>query len=944
MNSKKFLTAAVGAMMSFSTISAAGVSAAAVDERTEAVIYATVTDAGQYIDKMEVEFPDAKSVAGVDNETFEVYMTSTVTYGALEGQPYPYFDASKPLEVVKTEVDGNKVTVYFNQAGAPTLTWLGEGRNMPAKLSFTITQTKPVTVTTVDGRELETTETFYSTAESYKDLVDEEVSLFEDVQDEINYQLYTGSNDTLIVWFHGNGEGDFSSADFTETKLTNNNVAQILANRGGVAWVTPEAQEVFGDATVMAFQSPSVWYRATADGFLEACYNEIQEVIAANGINPENVYVSGCSAGGFMTTRMIIAYPDLFKAAMINCPALDIANLRSGLEDAIPTDEELATLKQSKTAIWLVQGETDSSVNPEDCSKRIWNILTEGVQVSENTYEGTAGIASGFTTYETLDNKYKLSLYETVDQAEGTGTLGDTRLMGKIVCAEDYNQDGELEAVKYNDHWSWVYTLRNNPEDKAGEHIWQWAANYTELPSVGGTAVVEVWGDDWGPAVDKVVMTLEASIKAESLDPANWSVQEVKEAPNWAAGGVPMEVSAYRTVVDAYLSDEEGNPSEDSSGNIVTLELYTSPNEGSPFFYELGTGFNRWVDLYKLSINGVVEADGETALADVQQSINFYNNDEWFSPLADQFAQKVFTPSSGRDLLYGEYVPAAKKAAGGEKALVIWLHGAGEGTNHGKNDNYIDLLGNEVTALITPEFQDLFGGAYVVTPQAETMWMDDGTGAYQSTGNSMYHDDLFEFIEDYVKNHSDISPDRVIIGGCSNGGYMTMEMILKHPGYFYKAYPICEAYTDSAISDAEIKALAESRTQVWFTFADADTTVDPTATSIPTYERLKAAGGDVHKTQWEVVEDITGRFEGHVYAGHWSWIYFDNNANTCDDCGKNEWVWLAEWPAPAEEEPKPETPGTGDSFNAGVFGGLAFAGLAAAGAAWYVLKKKKDEE
>ena len=51
----------------------------------------------------------------------------------------------------------------------------------------------------------------------------------------------------------------------------------------------------------------------------------------------------------------------------------------------------------------------------------------------------------------------------------GEGTLGDTRLMGKLVFAEDYNQDGELEEVKYNDHWSWIYTLRNNPEDAAGD-------------------------------------------------------------------------------------------------------------------------------------------------------------------------------------------------------------------------------------------------------------------------------------------------------------------------------------------------------------------------------------------------------------------------------------------------------------------------------------------
>ena len=57
---------------------------------------------------------------------------------------------------------------------------------------------------------------------------------------------------------------------------------------------------------------------------------------------------SGCSAGGYMTTRMLIAYPDLFAAAMINCPALDVADARGG---ETPTDAELASIKNSDTAI-----------------------------------------------------------------------------------------------------------------------------------------------------------------------------------------------------------------------------------------------------------------------------------------------------------------------------------------------------------------------------------------------------------------------------------------------------------------------------------------------------------------------------------------------------------------------------------------------------------------
>ena len=435
----------------------------------EPVFAGYVTDAGQYVTRMSLIFDG--DVSGIDENTFEVYMTSTVDYGEAKGEPYAYYDATAPLEIVRVECEGDRADIYFRQDQAPTLTWLAEGRNYPAILGFTVEQKGEVSVRTPDGRDLPFEGTYdCSGTTSWSDLVDPEVLSFAGENTDISYRIYRGSNDKLIVWFHGNGEGDLPVKD------TDNNIVQLLGNRGGVAWITPEAQEVFGDATVMAFQAPSMWYLALKDNLLETCYKEIQDVIADYGINEKEIYLSGCSAGGFMSTRMLIAYPDLFKAAMICCPALDAANVRSETDDACPTDEELASLKDARTAIWLVQGETDSSVDPELCSKRIFNILTDGVELTETTVEGTAGIASGFTTYETPDNRYKLSLYETCDLEEVTGLSGDTRQGGKLKFAEDYDLDGEFEEVKYSDHWSWVFVLRDNPEDGSGTHIWEWAA------------------------------------------------------------------------------------------------------------------------------------------------------------------------------------------------------------------------------------------------------------------------------------------------------------------------------------------------------------------------------------------------------------------------------------------------------------------------------------
>ena len=47
---------------------------------------------------------------------------------------------------------------------------------------------------------------------------------------------------------------------------------------------------------------------------------------------------------------------------------------------------------------------------------------------------------------------------------------------------------------------------------------------------------------------------------------------------------------------------------------------------------------------------------------------------------------------------------------------------------------------------------------------------------------------------------------------------------------------------------------------------------------------MKKAGITVHMSVWADVHDTTGRFPNedgipYQYAGHWSWIYFDNNEN-----------------------------------------------------------------
>lgn len=436
----------------FAAVNPAGISG----DTYNCQLYGEVTDAGQVVSGMVIDYGYGKTIANVDKDTFTVHANASTEVFRAGTDLESYGDYDIDRKIVSAEANGQVATLLFDKSEGATLAYTSGARNYPAVLTYTITQNKPVTLLAADGSVLN--DAYFANYICSNIVTDMETAKFQSVivKDGINYQFYNAGQDVdkLIVWFHGNGEGDLLHSQ--------NNVAQMLANRGTVAWASDDFQNIFGKTHVMAFQAPDTWYYAQRDGLLDIAANEIAAVIRQYGIDPQKVVVSGCSAGGYMTTRMLIAHPDLFAAAMINCPALDVATDRGG---QTPSDEELASIANSKTAIWLVQGISDSSVATDQCSRRMFSILTAGQEIKETWKDQPLKENSSFKTYETADNKYKLSLYETT-------------VDGKLRFAEDYNCDGVMSEVQYSNHWSWIYTLKNNPSAADGTHIVNWAAEF----------------------------------------------------------------------------------------------------------------------------------------------------------------------------------------------------------------------------------------------------------------------------------------------------------------------------------------------------------------------------------------------------------------------------------------------------------------------------------
>ncbi|MGG7619103.1 prolyl oligopeptidase family serine peptidase [Bacillus coreaensis] len=405
------------------------------------------------------------------------------------------------------------------------------------------------------------------------------------------------------------------------------------------------------------------------------------------------------------------------------------------------------------------------------------------------------------------------------------------------------------------------------------------AAKQLDTNSSTYRTVTEI--EDWGAAITKVIVNLNTPIPQNSVTKDTFNVH-VKRSDDRLAN--PFLEEGYRTVTNAFVSDEKGNPAV--RGKYVVLEMEIGPTVtlGSALNYYR---FNDWVDSeYTISqVKDIVYNSGKISGLVVTSS------DGGTRGLVDDFSSGSFTHED-TTLTYANYEP--QKTKGKEKnPLVIWLHGGGEGGT----DTTIPLSANKATAFASEEIQAYFDGAHVLAPQTPTRWMQGVTGS--ADGTSIYQEALMALIEDYVANHKDVDPNRIYIGGASNGGYMTMLMARDYPGYFAAAYPVCEGLNNSLITDEDIQALKQ--TPIWFVHAKNDTTLRPEQNTIPTYNRLLEAGAtNVHLSLFEDVHDTSGLYKNadgtpYQYPGHWSWIYVYNNEPTTMIDGKKTTImeWMA---------------------------------------------------
>lgn len=362
-----------------------------------------------------------------------------------------------------------------------------------------------------------------------------------------------------------------------------------------------------------------------------------------------------------------------------------------------------------------------------------------------------------------------------------------------------------------------------------------------------------------------VALTLNTAglgpIDPRSLTAATFSVHVKATSPiDVPATDIYSVYDLDRTVTAARL---------DRRGNIVLdLEYAEGVVGGGTLGYIVSLARNVRLDLaYTVTQNAPLKLRNGRSLTLsrlVQGKLSNPEVDAFGYAATDDLKYRLYAPRDGR--------------RGDRRPLIVWLHGGGEGgaLAQGCYDNETTLRANRgALGFATPEAQRIFGGAYVVAPQSTSYWLEDGDA---------FAPMIADVIAEVARRHP-IDRDRIHVVGCSNGGYMTMKMTVEYPRAFAAAVPICGVVapfrtTEPMITDAELKSI---RTPTWLVASADDTTVDPVTNSVHAHDLIA-------RSYLSLYDHVI--WNGHQFAGHWSWIYVARNDPSRR--GQHIWQWMAQ--------------------------------------------------
>lgn len=372
--------------------------------------------------------------------------------------------------------------------------------------------------------------------------------------------------------------------------------------------------------------------------------------------------------------------------------------------------------------------------------------------------------------------------------------------------------------------------------------------------TVDFTPVAHVF-DDGQKVTHLVLNTAELNLPREAIKPESFTIQVTGQAPIDIGDNKVFGLTNHERKVGKALWRDNGN-----------LELHFEDLTNANTLIYVGDKVERTVlqnPKYQITVN-------DKAL--FPESIEFKQS-ALLDKAVNQF--RPFTSQSG--LNYQLFTPENPEE---KHALILWLHGNGEGGFEDYQNNLSPILANRGGVAWTEEkTQALFGGAWVVVPQVPDTWYFQHKKGYASQLKAL----LDELTAKYP-----IDTQRIYLVGASAGGYMSIQLAMNYPETF-AAIVVSAPALDKAEMVNGVPTTVESLKPLkgkalWLVHAENDQIINYEKTSKFLHEHLKDDGAILSTYPNVKIED-------KEYNGHWSWIYALRNMPT-NEQGQSLFEWL----------------------------------------------------
>jgi len=202
--------------------------------------------------------------------------------------------------------------------------------------------------------------------------------------DSLKYRQLVSDYDTiskypLVVFLHGSGErGDDNEAQLKWGVQSFTSDQNMKMHRAIV--IAPQCPK---DMTWANYSDEDISIQPTPTKTMELLIELIQETILKLPVDPNRVYITGLSMGGFGTFDAISRYPDLFAAAVPVCGGGDVKRAASIAH--IP--------------MWIFHGALDSTVSPQLSQNMVHALIEAGGHPGYTLYP-KAGHFSWIAAYD----------------------------------------------------------------------------------------------------------------------------------------------------------------------------------------------------------------------------------------------------------------------------------------------------------------------------------------------------------------------------------------------------------------------------------------------------------------------------------------------------------------------------------------------------------------